>query len=43
MIQATAEKTTGSVNAPPKSVSDFNRSGIAGVSKGLMVRARPSA
>ena len=36
MIQATAEKTTGSVNAPPKSVSDFNRSGIAGVSKGLM-------
>lgn len=36
MIQATAEKTTGSVNAPPKRVLDFNRSGIAGVSKGLM-------
>lgn len=36
MIQATAEKTTGSVNATPKGVSDFNRNGIAGVSKGLM-------
>jgi transcriptional regulator with GAF, ATPase, and Fis domain len=36
MAQATAEKTTGSINTPPKTESDFNRSGIAGVSKGLM-------
>lgn len=35
MVQATAEKTTGSVNAPPKDISGFNRSGIAGVSNGL--------
>ena len=36
MAQATAEKKTQPVDAPPKEVSGFNRSGIAGVSKGLM-------
>ncbi|MCG8683923.1 MAG: sigma 54-interacting transcriptional regulator, partial [Desulfobacterales bacterium] len=36
MAQATAEKITGSVDVPSKTVSSFNRSGIAGVSKGLM-------
>lgn len=36
MAQATAEKTTDSFDASPKGVSGFNRSGIAGVSKGLM-------
>ena len=36
MAQATAEKTAGSADAPLKDVSGFNRSGIAGVSKGLM-------
>ncbi|NWH03488.1 sigma-54 interaction domain-containing protein [Desulfobacter latus] len=36
MAQATAEKTTGSINTPLKNKSDFNRNGIAGVSKGLM-------
>lgn len=36
MAQATAEKTTDSFDASPKDVSGFNRSGIAGVSKGLM-------
>ncbi len=36
MAQATAEKTTDSFDASPKDASGFNRSGIAGVSKGLM-------
>ena len=36
MAQATAEKKTQPVDAPPKEVSRFNRSGIAGVSKGMM-------
>lgn len=36
MVQATAEKTTDSVDTPPRTVSGFNRNGIAGVSKGLM-------
>ncbi len=36
MAQATAPKITRSANTPPKAMSNFNRSGIAGVSKGLM-------
>ena len=36
MAQATAEKTASSADASLKDVSGFNRSGIAGVSKGLM-------
>jgi len=36
MAQATAEKIPGAAGAPPKDAPGFNRSGIAGVSKGLM-------
>lgn len=36
MAQATAEKTTGPADVAPNDASGFNRSGIAGVSKGLM-------
>ena len=36
MAHATAEKTAGSVDAPPQALPGFDRSGIAGVSKGLM-------
>ena len=36
MAQATAEKTTDPVTAQLKEISNFDRTGIAGVSKGLM-------